>query len=162
MSPGFKPFTVLVKYVKTTVLSYNNQPLSNKSAHIGVVCNLYGAPLRLINSFREAGDQNKTNKYRQIQLRVCFVNSAYCFTRYSVFFTVTFSSQTLQIQIRNLIYFTAETKKKIFKLFMYTAYSIYYLFSYVFILKTVNLSIFLTYIFLLQKDLVQSLKIDKK
>ena len=75
---------------------------------------------------------------------------------------MTFSSPSLQIQIRNLIYFTAETKKKIFKLFMYTAYSIYYLFSYVFTLKTVNLSIFLTYMFLLQKDLVQSLKIDEK
>lgn len=55
--------SIRVKYVKPTVHSDNSlfvyQPLSNKSAQIVVVCNLYGAPLRLINSFREGSKQNQ-------------------------------------------------------------------------------------------------------
>ena len=135
--------SVRVKYVKPTVHSDNSlfvyQPLSNKSAQIVVVCNVYGAPLRLINSFREGSKQNQ--QVQQVQLRVFFVNSAYFFIRYLFFCTVIFLSPFLQIQIRIPI------KKRIFKLFMYTANSIYYFFSNVLILTTVNLSIFLTYIF---------------
>ena len=55
--------SIRVKYVKPTVHSDNSlfvyQPLSNKTAQIGVVCNLYGAPLPLINSFREGSKQNQ-------------------------------------------------------------------------------------------------------
>ena len=55
--------SIRVKYVKPTVHSDNSlfvyQPLSNKTAQIGVVCNLYGAPLPLINSFCEGSKQNQ-------------------------------------------------------------------------------------------------------
>lgn len=125
--------SIRVKYVKPTVHSDNSlfvyQPLSNKTAQIGPW------------SIASVRDQNKTNRCRQVQLRVFFANSAYFFTGYLFLCTVIFLSPFLQIQIRMPI------KKIIFKLFMYTANSIYYFFSYVLILTTVNRSIFLTYIF---------------